>query len=338
MRGFAALQKDYGRFKWDHLVAPAEELARKGFRLSDGLMQHVEAALPSVQRSTALSALYLENGAPKAVGAIVKNPDLARTLDIVGAQGPDGFYKGIIAQKIVTYTEDESIGFDLEEFGAYEITRHPVQYIHMGKLTVTLPPQQLGSGAFASALLTKLSEVNSSQDIGAATRLTLDEFEVDSLPRDLGATGFAAVDTKGQAVSCAITMNGAFGAGHVASDTGVALARSPKASSTGFSSAFLSPVIATRDQGNLALVGVGSGGPNGTASLAYSLLIAAREGSMSQPEDVRTTGVAPFSTVNVIACLGADCAAISDPGTSGLGINQADDGSAGKRPRRGRIF
>ena len=46
-----------------------------------------------------------------------------------------------------------------------------------------------------------------------------------ALPRDLGSTGFAAVDANGQAASCAVTMNGPFG--DSAGNTGVQLGPSP---------------------------------------------------------------------------------------------------------------
>ena len=55
-------------------------------------------------------------------------------------------------------------------------------------------------------------------------RQTLAGFGVASLPRDLGSTGFAAVDANGEAAACAVTMNGPFGSGRTAAGTGVVLA------------------------------------------------------------------------------------------------------------------
>jgi hypothetical protein len=54
--------------------------------------------------------------------------------------------------------------------------------------------------------------------------------------------------------------------------------------------------------------------------VAYVLLRAARGDELTQPTDLRTTGLAPFSTVNAIACQKGFCAALSDPGASGLGM------------------
>jgi hypothetical protein len=87
-------------------------------------------------------------------------------------------------------------------------------------------------------------------------------------------------------------------------------------------------VIATREGDAEAVTGVGAGGPNGAASVAYILLRAARGDELTQATDLRTTGLAPFSTVNVIACQTGTCAALSDPGSSGLGMAAAGPGQA----------
>ena len=77
----------------------------------------------------------------------------------------------------------------------------------------------------------------------AAVRQTLAGFGVAGLPRDLGSTGFAAVDANGEAATCAVTLNGPFGAGRTAGATGVVLAATPSGPA-GLASAFLTPVLA----------------------------------------------------------------------------------------------
>ena len=90
-------------------------------------------------------------------------------------------------------------------------------------------------------------------------RRALAGFHVQSVPPDLGATGFAALDANGQAAACAVTLNGPFGSGHSA-DAGVVLAASP-ASPAGISGAFLTPMIVTDPANIVTLAGAGSGGP-----------------------------------------------------------------------------
>jgi gamma-glutamyltranspeptidase / glutathione hydrolase len=142
---------------------------------------------------------------------------------------------------------------------------------------------------------------------------------VGGLPRDLGSTGFAAVDANGQAASCAVTMNGPVGSGRTAGTTGVVLAQTPS-STAGLASAFLAPVIATSG-GQVGLVGVGAGGPGGTAAALYAVLEAASGRELGKPGDLRSTGAEPFDTVNMISCNEEACVALTDPRAHGAGVS-----------------
>jgi len=134
----------------------------------------------------------------------------------------------------------------------------------------------------------------------------------------MGASGFAASDANGQAVACAVTMNGPFGSGHTAAATGVTLARAPSSGDAGLAAAFLAPALA-RNGAALALAGAGAGGPNGTAAMVYALLKLARGADVMPPGQLHSTGIEPYETVNVIACREDTCAAIPDPGAHGMG-------------------
>jgi gamma-glutamyltranspeptidase/glutathione hydrolase len=151
----------------------------------------------------------------------------------------------------------------------------------------------------------------------AAVRQSLASFGISALPPDLGGTGFAAIDRNGQVATCAVTLNGAFGAGHSAGNSGVVLANSPSTPS-GIAGAFLTPVIARDGDGRAALAGVGAGGPNGTAAITYAILKLAAGQQIGRPGDLRSTGAAPMVTINVISCQTV-CVALPDPGGHGLG-------------------
>ena len=151
----------------------------------------------------------------------------------------------------------------------------------------------------------------------AGVRQSLASFGISALPPDLGGTGFAVIDKNGQAVTCAVTLNGAFGAAHSAGASGVLLANAPSAPA-GIAGAFLTPLIARDGNGRVAMAGAGAGGPNGTAAIAYALLKLASGRELGRPGDLRSTGAAPMVTVNVIACQNA-CVALADPGGHGLG-------------------
>ena len=99
----------------------------------------------------------------------------------------------------------------------------------------------------------------------------------------------------------------------------MALAKAPSSGQAGLSAAFLTPVIATESDGSLSLAGAGAGGPNGTAAIAYVLIKMAAGQDVTKTGEMHTTGIAPYDTINVIACPGGVCAAVPDPGAMGLG-------------------
>jgi len=178
------------------------------------------------------------------------------------------------------------------------------------------PASRTGAGRFVGTLLSHLVDANGqartignpNADVASATKGSLDAYGIATLPRDLGATGFAAEDSEGLAVACAVTMNGPFGSGHTASGTGVTLANAPSQGEAGLAAAFLTPVVAVSD-GAVSLVGAGAGGPNGTAGIALALLRLARGEDVIKPGALHSTGIAPYDTVNVIGCQNGVCTA-----------------------------
>ena len=92
--------QDHGRLPWKQLVDPAVRLAREGFAVSAGLADSLAGVLDQMKRHPASLAQFSKNGAPYEPGDILKQPDLANTLDRIARQGPPGFYEGETARLI----------------------------------------------------------------------------------------------------------------------------------------------------------------------------------------------------------------------------------------------
>lgn len=317
--GFADLQKAYGILPWQRDVAPGEAYAATGFPISHVLALRLAAAQNVIRADRALSAEFFgPAGQLKAEGTVVANPDLSVTLGTIRQNGADGFYSGAVAASLVSASGTLSAA----ELAGYRSIQNPARVLNLGSVNAAIPGPSTGAGAFSDRVLTGVR----GNDLAAATvtavRSALAGFNIQWVPPDLGATGFAALDANGQAAACALTMNGPFGSGRSAGQTGIVLAASP-ASPAGISSAFLTPVIAADTGGQVALAGAGAGGPNGTGAILYALMRLATGQGLGRPGDLRSTGLAPFATVNVIACNGL-CVALPDPGGNGLGATVGD--------------
>ena len=323
--GFHDLQKAYGVLPWQRDVAPGEAFAATGFPISHVLAQRIAAAQNVIRLDAALSAEFLDqNGQPRAEGSVAANPDLSVTLGSVRQLGTDGFYAGPVAASIVSYSAAQGGTVSAAELSGYRSTQTPARLVNLGTISASVPGPTTGAGTFSASVL---NGICTNRDLAAATvtavRRALAGFNIQSVPPDLGATGFAAFDANGQAAACAMTMNGPFGSGHSAGDTGVTLAASPS-TPVGISAAFLTPMIATDGNGQVVLAGAGSGGPNGTGAIVYALLRLATGQTLARPGDLLSTGLAPMATVNAITCSNGLCVALPDPGGNGLGTTVDD--------------
>jgi gamma-glutamyltranspeptidase / glutathione hydrolase len=93
--------KRWGKLPWAQVIEPAIRLADDGFAISprlNGLLGQ-ETALKS--DTLARAYFYQEDGSPKPIGTILKNPAFAETLRAIARGGADAFYGGPIAEDIV---------------------------------------------------------------------------------------------------------------------------------------------------------------------------------------------------------------------------------------------
>jgi gamma-glutamyltranspeptidase / glutathione hydrolase len=93
--------KKYGKLPWAQLFQPAIKLAESGFPVGPKLARTIAGFAPGAKMPDIRSHFYHPDGTPLREGEIYKNPEYAAALRKIASQGPDGFYKGDIAQAIV---------------------------------------------------------------------------------------------------------------------------------------------------------------------------------------------------------------------------------------------
>jgi len=92
--------RTHGKLPWAELFTPAIRLARDGFPVSPRLAR-VIGMLPSLDFIPATAAYFKPGGRALVEGDVLRNPALADTLQLIADKGPEGFYKGPVAQAIV---------------------------------------------------------------------------------------------------------------------------------------------------------------------------------------------------------------------------------------------
>ncbi len=92
---FEYLARKYGKLSLKQSLQPAIRLAREGFPLYARLQGGIRYKQAVLSRSPdAAKAFLTADGAVPEVGAIIRQPDLANTLQAIAEQGARGFYSG----------------------------------------------------------------------------------------------------------------------------------------------------------------------------------------------------------------------------------------------------
>ena len=96
---FEYLARKYGKLPLKQSLQPAIRLARDGFPLYARLQGGIRHKQTVLTRSPDAAKAFLtaDGGVPE-VGALIKQPDLANTLEAIADQGAKGFYAGPVAQ------------------------------------------------------------------------------------------------------------------------------------------------------------------------------------------------------------------------------------------------
>ena len=166
----------YGKLGLVRDLAPAIRLAREGFALDARFAKFI--AMESQRLSPAAQALLLPDGKPLAQGAMLRQPDLADTLQRLAAQGREGFYAGATAQQLVAGVKAGGGIWTLQDLASYRaLERKPIVIHFEGYRIVTAPPPSAGGVGLAEMLnqlevlhWTGASGVHSQQQVIEAMR------------------------------------------------------------------------------------------------------------------------------------------------------------------------
>lgn len=102
LRALKLAHEQHGKLPWRDLFEPAIRLSREGFPISPRLYTQL-AASRFIKDSPEMARYFLDaNGEAKPVGSLLKNPALAETFEAIAKDGPDAFYRGAIAEAIVS--------------------------------------------------------------------------------------------------------------------------------------------------------------------------------------------------------------------------------------------
>jgi gamma-glutamyltranspeptidase/glutathione hydrolase len=151
--GMAHLAKKYGRLPLSVSLQPAIKLARDGFPLYTRLRGGMEFKKNAFLKTPDAARVFLVNGEVPALGYIIRQPELAASLELLAAQGADGFYRGPFAQKLVAGVRSLGGSWTEADLANYKVVeRAPVVGHYRGARIVSGSPPTSGGVALIDAL------------------------------------------------------------------------------------------------------------------------------------------------------------------------------------------
>jgi gamma-glutamyltranspeptidase / glutathione hydrolase len=152
--GLSLAHKTYGKLSWKAVIEPAYRLASEGVVLSPDEAFVFSWGKQRLSVSEAgKSAFYKPDGSLYVAGEVLKQPDLAWTLDQISQHGADAFYRGEIARRFVADMKANGGLISEDDLASYTaVVREPLVGDYRGYRVMTSPPASAGGATLIEML------------------------------------------------------------------------------------------------------------------------------------------------------------------------------------------
>ncbi len=143
--GWYALHDRFGRLAMEDLLSPTIQYALDGFPVTPVIASYWKRAKDLLVGDPGAAEAYLPDSRTPPAGKAFRNPDLAHVLQVICEKGKDAFYRGQIAEQIVSTSCMLGGFFSLEDFADHTSTWvEPVFVPYRGYDVWELPPNTQG--------------------------------------------------------------------------------------------------------------------------------------------------------------------------------------------------
>ena len=143
--GFQKMLDEYGTMKREQLIAPAIKLAENGFVLKLGDVNLLNWGTEYFKKQPNVAAIFLNHGQRYKVGETLVQKQLGATLREISAKGPDVFYKGDIAERVVAAAKANGGLLTMKDFADYTAAEtKPITCSYRGYQIISSPPPSSG--------------------------------------------------------------------------------------------------------------------------------------------------------------------------------------------------
>ena len=145
LKAWCEIAGKYGRLGLDAVMQPAIRRARRGFPASRYLVDCIRDNRDDLAAFAATAALFLPAGAVPSPGDLIVMEELAASLELIAAHGPDALYHGPLGAAVAAEMAAHGGLITLRDLREYEIHyRAPVRGTYRGYEIVSAPPTSSG--------------------------------------------------------------------------------------------------------------------------------------------------------------------------------------------------
>jgi gamma-glutamyltranspeptidase/glutathione hydrolase len=152
-KGLCELHAKFGTRPLAELLAPAIRLAREGFEVCHFLHHSIRAKHKILALWPETARIFLPGGEPLAQGALLKQPELAKTLERIAEHGAKGFYEGETAEHLIAAMRQHDGLIDAQDLREYHVVeRQALRASYRGHPVLAMPPPSSGGIAVLQML------------------------------------------------------------------------------------------------------------------------------------------------------------------------------------------
>ena len=153
--GWVKLHEKFGKIDFKSLFEPTIEYANSGFPVTETIAYYLNRSQKRFENYPNFNDVWIKNGRMPQKGEIFKNPQLAKTLEVIASKGRAGFYEGPIAKTIADFIQSQGGFLTYDDLASFHSEwTPPVSSNYRGYEVWELPPN--GQGIAALQILNML--------------------------------------------------------------------------------------------------------------------------------------------------------------------------------------
>ncbi len=117
---WASMSEGFGKLPFADLLAPAIDIAERGYAVPVVVQQKWAAAVPLLHDQPGFREAFMPRGRAPQVGELFRLPEAARSLRLIAQSKGAAFYRGEIAEAAARHARENGGAMSAEDFAAYE--------------------------------------------------------------------------------------------------------------------------------------------------------------------------------------------------------------------------